>query len=232
MIAHRCMMRSSVTSQNDDQYWNNVVLAMPMEGENNSTIFTDISNSSHTVTAFGNAHISTGQSKFGTSSVYFDGNGDYLQIPNSTDFSFGSGNFAIDMWVKLPAGFSYFYGTLISQWIDSDTYFNIDISDSGFGLGVYYASNYFFGAGINYTHTSDWLHIAFVRDGQTFIFFINGTSAWTITKTASWPSINAPVWIGRGGDYHFNGYIDDLRITKGVARYTTNFTPPTTSFSV
>ena len=90
--------------------------------------------------------------------------------------------------------------------------------------------------------TSTWTHVAVTRSGSTVRGFLNGSliSSGTSTRdfTNSYP-LFVGIWGTSGGnwpsgtiDSPFNGYIDDLRITKGVARYTANFTPPTQAFPV
>ncbi|MDP6925246.1 MAG: hypothetical protein R2568_10385 [Candidatus Scalindua sp.] len=74
----------------------NTVLLLHMDGANNSTSFTDSSDNTHSVTAYGNAKMSTSPKKFGTASASFDGSGDYLAVPDSADLNFGSGNFTLD----------------------------------------------------------------------------------------------------------------------------------------
>ena len=82
----------------DDPYYNHVALLIHGNGTNGSTVITD--QKGKTVTANGNAQISTAQSKFGGASAYFDGTGDYLSVASSADFGFGTGDFTIECWVK------------------------------------------------------------------------------------------------------------------------------------
>lgn len=80
---------------------------------------------------------------------------------------------------------------------------------------------------------SQWTHVAFVRDGSNWTWYINGIAAGTGTNSADLTFTTQPTYIGYGGEDYFaafNGYIDDLRITKGVARYTSNFTVPDKAF--
>ena len=84
-----------------------VSLLLHMDGANNSTTFTDRSYSPKTVTAFGNAKISTAQSKFGGASAAFDGSGDYIEFDRGTDLQFGAGDFTIEGWVNLNSFASY-----------------------------------------------------------------------------------------------------------------------------
>ena len=172
----------------------------------------------------GNAQISTAQSKFGGSSMYFDGSGDYLIIPDSAEFDFGTGNFTIEAWV---------YHTISSG--TSQAYFTHATGGFGFSrnnAGALVASqasvaDITSGGSIP---LNAWTHIAVCRTGTSLSIFINGTAASTVTNNTNFNGTTAPQVGAAGGSLLMNGYINDLRITKGVARYTANFTPPTAPF--
>ncbi len=180
----------------------------------------------------GNAQISTTQSKFGGSSMYFDGTGDYL-IPNAgtTDlYAFGSGDFTVEMWIyQTGSGTFALYDTRPNN--TNGAYLNIS-STSG-QLEVYVSSSSILLAGTISLNT--WTHIAVSRSGTNLRGFINGAQVGsTVTNsTVFLGSAQRPV-IGASGfnvtQFNFNGYIDDLRVTRGHARYTSNFTAPTAAF--
>ncbi len=179
----------------------------------------------------GNAQIDTGTKKYGTGSMEFDGTGDYL-IPNgaTTDsFAFGSGDFTIEFWVYL----NNVSGTKV-------IYEGRPAGGSGATPTIYMSSasiRYFANGADRITggnlSATTWYHIAVSRSGTSTKLFIDGTqSGSTYTDSTTYTnSTNRPL-IGVGEDLGngFNGYIDDLRITKGVARYTANFTAPTKAF--
>jgi hypothetical protein len=214
------------TKSNDPNY-SNVSLLLNGNGTNGSTTFTDSSSYGHTVTPNGNAQISTVQSKFGGASMYFDGSGDYLSLPNDqTSFDFGTGNFTIECWIYWPGG----PGNIFSQrhaFDNNNTGMSWRTSTSnllffyGNGLGGFSTPS-------TSLPTNAWNHIALTRNGNTFTMWINGQSQATNTITAT--MIYYPPAIGRvqgvAAEY-LNAYLDDFRITKGVARYTSNFEPPT-----
>lgn len=225
-----------------DLYWDNVVLALPMDGADGSTTFTDLKGK--TVTPIGNAQISTALSKFGGSSAHFDGAGDYLSVPDSTDWAFGISDFTIETWVNLSVlpstGTSGSSMQLIAhQRIDDSNRWFLGIADwtSPAIKGIWFHCDYT-GTGFaffaSYTFlVNTWYHIAAVRAGTFLSIYVNGIKIATINSSANVGDINAPLAIGGGGNwgvFYFNGYIDDLRITKGVARYTANFTPPDISY--
>lgn len=173
----------------------------------------------------GNAQVSTSVKKFGTGSMYFDGSGDYLQTPISQLFAFGSGDFTVELW-------AYFNTSTISKTLVALSTANgtvIDTSNTG-----YIRANITVGGsdrritGSLLAVTGQWYHIAFVRTTTVLTLYVDGVSVGTY---AIGTQIADPVSaVSQVGNTSFHGYIDDLRITKGYARYTANFTPPTAAF--
>jgi hypothetical protein len=175
----------------------------------------------------GNAQISTTQSKFGGSSIYFDGNGDYLKAISTDLLNFGTGDFTIEFW-------SYFNSTADSGGLGmgvitnpTGTYSTIYSSTNGGTTLTFYN-----GSGIvsGTIALSTWQHIAVSRYNGTVRFFVNGIQTASATHTSAVTFSAAFIGSQTGSGGYFNGYLDDLRITKGIARYTSNFTPPTTAF--
>jgi len=182
----------------------------------------------------GNAQIDTAVKKYGTGSMEFDGTGDYLTIPSTQDVALGSGDFTIECWANFSvvgAGngqglFQFSNGYLNSQ---DGRGPGIGISNSNGQWYIYY------GAGTNLNTTlgsspsaDTWYHVAFVRTSGVIRIFIDGTQTGS---DISYSGNYTDTYLTIGGWYStsflFTGYIDDLRITKGVARYTADFTPPT-----
>jgi hypothetical protein len=183
----------------------------------------------------GDAQVSTSVKKFGTGSLKFDGTGDYLKAPNNSNFQMGSGSFTIEMWLytpSLPSAYKRVFGTTaptISAATDEGI--NLEITNTNKMSGTcVVGSTYYSVTDTTDIPTSTWTHWALVRNGSTLTLYRDGTSVSTtsISGTSNWSTtFDAYVgrWVGSSArDY--NGYIDDLRITKGVARYTSNFTPP------
>jgi len=193
----------------------------------------------------GNAQISTTQSKFGGSSMYFDGNGDNLSSPTSPNLDMGTGNFTVEAWVYVSSrtlnfplivgnnNGSYSAGAiaLTNSNNDSASYFD------KFVLSVFdIATPTLVASSTNSLNT--WYHLAIVRNGTTLTMYRDGVSvaSTTISSSAVFNWGKSGLRVG-GGNWdaaqsYFNGYIDDLRITKGYARYTANFTPPTSAFAL
>lgn len=179
--------------------------------------------SRHAVTTVGNAKRSTAIKKFGNSSVYFDGTGDWLLIPAS-DTTKLAGNFTIEFWV---------YAVAWSGQMGMVTITNTSSSGSD-GLAIYFdtANKISFWVNGNggtatttatYT-TSTWYHIALVRNVSTNTLYVNGlaSASNSITPTVSTPAIGVGRLYNDNTSFSLNGYIDDLRITNGIARYTTS----------
>jgi hypothetical protein len=196
-----------------------------LSGTNAGIFDNAIKNNLETV---GNAQVSTSVTKFGTGSMSFDGTGDWLTAPDSVNLQLGTENFTIEGWVYLNAigsarGFVS-KGTSTTGWSLGATLLNQVVFN--------FASSSITSTGVLLIST--WYFVTVVREGtgsnQTKIY-INGTNDGTGTVSTNFNQTNI-LYVGanRVGGEALNGYIDDLRITKGVARYTANFTPPTAAF--
>jgi Concanavalin A-like lectin/glucanases superfamily len=188
----------------------------------------------------GNAQVSTSVKKYGTGSLAFDGTDDCLKMPASPNLWMGSGNFTVEGWTyqtaisnepfntglgKTIISFGWTYGGSNVSWFiqQSANSYTINMSSNGSSWDIGSIT-----AGIAIS-PNVWNHFAVVRSGSTVSIFVNGVkSSNTITTTASLFNSANPVTIGSDNalQVEFNGYIADLRITKGYARYTSNFTPP------
>ena len=220
----------------DKQGIGSVSLLLHGDGTNGSTTITDSSPRAKTVTAVGSAQISTAQSKFGGASIAFDGTGDYLETPNSTDFAFGAGNFTIEGWVWTGATATGTIACHRTAGGANNTNWLIQTNVPTQGKIAFYASDgttYQVNAMASSTNinNSQWNHIAITRSGSTFRLFINGSQEASASWSDSISSTSRVVQIGNdNANSFFNGYIDDLRITKGVARYASNFSVPAAPF--
>ena len=188
----------------------------------------------------GNAQISTTQSKFGGSSMYFDGTGDYLSIPATQNIVFGTADFTIEMWVysgsQGSTGARMFGNGAGAAW-GSGKYIlttTTAANPNKFTLGINNASPADVLVSTTTFNDSTWKHVAITRYNGVFRLFVNGILESTNTTNVSVDNgTAAQIRIGSSGisgDADWAGYIDDLRITKGIARYTSNFTPPTAAF--
>lgn len=211
-----------------DPYWANVVLLLHMDGTDASTTFTDHSSSAKTVTANGNAQIDTAQSKFGGASGLFDGSGDYLSLTSHADFNFGTADFTIEGWVR----FNSLTGaqSLISNYQNTSNGFSLEMSASKLQFNA--TGDGVDSQGVTTLSTGQLYHWAVAREGTNLRLFLDGQVEDTDTNSANITS-TAILALGRLGSInadYLNGWLDDVRITKGVARYTANFTVPSAAF--
>ena len=170
----------------------------------------------------GNAQISTSVKKYGTGSMYFDGTGDRLVGPATQNLAFGTGDYTIEFWCY-PSNTGY--GCFIDTRSTNPSTTGIAIFNNGTALEVYANGLILSAAGAFTLNT--WQHFALTRSGTSMRAFVNGTQAGsTVTNTNNETAGRVMIGANVQPDYHYNGYIDDLRITKGYARYTANFTPP------
>ena len=214
-----------------DVYFPQTKLLLPFNGANGATTTTDSSNSDNSVTFAGTAQLSTAQSKFGGSSILLDGNSDYITVTNS-DLNLGGASFTLELWVYLNGGigslmtfYSDYSGNSNGAAIQKSTGNVVWVTLSGDGLDI---------IGTTTLTTGQWYHIALSGSDGSYKLFLNGTqegSTFTgsATSGSSTKNIGNFYYSSTGQIRFFDGYIDDFRITKGVARYTSNFTPPTSA---
>jgi len=174
----------------------------------------------------GNAQISTSVKKFNTGSLAFDGTGDYLTTPFSALYQFGTGDFTIEFWIYRSAG-SVYQAILDTRSSGIATPWAVLLNSSNQPY-ILIASD--LTSSISVPATT-WTHIAICRASGTLRIFNDGVQGYSAANTTSMSPTGA-LRIGKTVDnlYDLNGYIDDLRITKGYARYTAAFTAPTKAF--
>ena len=177
----------------------------------------------------GNTQVSTTQAKWGTSSMKFDGTGDNLILASNQVMASGTGNFTWELWVYQTTNTNY------QTYIDS----RISTSNTGLFLGTdtgTYRPTVFTGTGAALISGSSnisqntWTHIALVRNNSVLTLYKDGTSIGSTSNTLNLSSTKYNIGSDRTTAITLNGYIEDLRITNGVARYTANFTAPTAAF--
>jgi len=181
-------------------------------------------------TVFGNTQLDTAIKKFGTASLQLDGTGDYVTYASQPDFGFGTDDFTVEGWFYRSVGSVqvtlFDFRTIATQnapWL---------FITSG-GTLAYYVNGATRTSGAGGVTPGSWHHVAVSRQGTNTRLFVNGNqvgSTWTDTTNY----INSPLTIGArytGLLEFFNGYIDEVRISKGVARYTANFIAPTAAFT-
>jgi hypothetical protein len=166
----------------------------------------------------GDVKISTAAAKFGSSSMFFDGTGDYLVAPTSPNTMFGTGDFTVEFWTNRSSGSN-------TRFVEFSTgLLYID----GNGKLVYYSTSARI-VSTNVFPSNQWAHVALVRASGSSKLYIDGVQTGsTFTDTINYTSGVLIIGTDSGSRSQFlTGYMQDIRITAGVARYTANFTPPT-----
>lgn len=230
---------SAAAVDGGDPHFDKVSLLLHMDGADGSTTFTDNSPGSKIVTAYGGARISTAQSKFGGASAVFDGISDYLSAPAHADFDFGTGDFTLEAWVFQAASSAYSAIICRQQNVGAEGLFQLRLN-SGKPEFVFCANSSWSVvtlAAAQSIAANSWTHIALSRLGGIGMLFVDGVLADTKSIAGTLNVAGRPLTIGvlNDGDStnllaFFSGHIDEARITKGLARYTANFTPPSTPF--
>lgn len=241
-------IESAVIPDTYDLYFGSVSLLLKADGANNSTTFTDRGPNNLTISRLGNTKISTTQSKYGGSSAYFDGSGDYLTVAANNAFEFGTGDFTVESWVYLTNSNTTYQTVASIAWggPTGPKALQIRYGDSGFGHKLQVTVQSTPGAVVwstsatQTTHRNTWVHIAFTRRNGACRLFVNGVlqninnginpSTYPFTSFTDASNITGNIGLAIGanriGTSALFGYLDDFRITKGFARYTENFTPP------
>ena len=226
---------ASAVMTGNDPYFANVVLLMPMTGTNGGTTFTDLKG--HSVTRNGDAVTSTAR-YVGTlgSSALFDGTTDYLSIPASADFNMGTGDFCIESWVYIAANSAVNGSGDKAAMIFSANYSGLGYiefmingggANTGDAMGVWNGSVW--QGQLCTISQGAWHHVAVSRQSGVITFYLDGNSIGTYPWAVQFGHNSASLGIGGRifGSYNdcLNGNLGPLRVTKGVARYTSNFTP-------
>ena len=182
------------------------------------------------IITYGSSKTQANTVKYGSGAMYFDGSTSGITTTTKPYFAFGANNFTIEYWVY-PI-----------SWSNGPTVIDFRGTQGTLGFTDYYSTSgvpniYKEGTGTILTSNTavsvnTWTHIAYVRNSNTMTIYVNGANTGGVTDTTTWvaPSNNATFGAGYGLQLFFNGYLDDLRVTKGVARYTSNFAPPTSAF--
>jgi len=200
------------------------------------TGLSDNSDYNHTTTLNGTTARSATQSKFGGYSAYFPGDtGSYLSLADNDDWYF-DGDFTIDFWIRSDGTFgdNGIFGTSeggggskkMGCYLDSISGGSLAIHKNGpaGSFNILWAWN---------PSDDTWYHVAIVRNGSSWYLFVNGVqTGGTQTQAASFENVTSDFRIGTDGEAwkYFKGFIDEFRISKGIARWTSNFTPPGGSY--
>lgn len=220
-----------------DEHWANVVLAMHMDGTNGGTTFTDVKG--HTISNIGPMSTTTVYKKYGTAAAdYYNNAAYYLRAAAAADLQFGAGDFSVDFWLRLTnaatgqmCGVWSGDGNLAHSWqlLISSTVITFRYSTTGNDTVALQTTGLSIGTG-----TFRFIEVS--RSGSSVYFFVDGVLVATHTGvTATFYTTGTDKYFESGRDgatqsYVFAGQIDDLRITKGVCRHTSGYTPPAQAF--
>jgi hypothetical protein len=225
--------RAAISTWSNDAYASSVSLLLHFDGN-----LTDSSGSPKTITAVGNA-AATGAAKYGTASLALDGDGDGLTL--SDGLPRGTEDFTVEFWAyKSTAWTGESSNRQLYEWADNSLSGGVSCylrTDGNLRVGKYGQGDWYMDYSVSSLSTSTWYHIAVTRSGNTMTLWINGTAAQTGSYSGSFGSNSGLQSIGCGsymGSYgassSWPGRIDDFRVTRGAARYTSTFTPPTAAF--
>lgn len=218
-----------------DPTFSKVSLLLPMDGGSGSTTFTDEGPSELMISVAGGVEINTASSRFGGASALFpvSVSPQYLSTPSSALFDFGALTpFTVEAFFS-PSQSQINRGIFATRNDSNFSLFEIICEDTGLSWLIGNASLDAWAdssatvAGIISVDT--WHHLAFVGDGVNLRLFVDGMQRLT-TPQPSWGSANRQLFFGSGGTNNFTGRIDEVRVKKNEAVYTSNFTPPTAPF--
>ena len=201
------------------------------DGTNGSTTFVDSGVAAKTLSVTGSASISTASKVLGTGSAAF-ANGGYISVPSGTDFNFGSSPFTIEFFLK-PSSLGGILSLISTRLGAVYAPFEIDLQDSTVRILKSNGDvNSWEIVGLFPTTeiaSNVWQHVAIVGNGTALSVYVNGVPSTTTATYTPFAALAGPLYIGRGGETGtFTGNMDEIRISKGVARYTAPFAPPGT----
>lgn len=220
-----------------DFAYKQTVLSLHCDGSDGSTTFTDNSFAPKTPVSNGGVALSTSDKKFGTASILFDGANDYVNVPASADFVFGTDPFTIEFWMKsaqafssdpnfFPAMFDHSASSTAGAFVFCNRY-----SGSTAMLLSWHTGTGNFAGNLAAADICDnqWHHIALCRAGVNLMLFCDGVLfPATVSASQAFGVSGQSVrlgWLSRTNSF-YNGRLDDIRVTKGICRYTAPFTPP------
>jgi len=192
--------------------------------------FTTVNKPAKTLSRFGDSQLDTAQKKFGTASILLDGTEDNVKVPSDEDFGFGTSNWCLEAFIRPGSvtGIQRIFDLRDNSATDTAPTVYLD------GTTLHYAVGNTSQINGGTLATNTFYHVAVARSGGTTKLFLDGTELGTYTDSNNYGSTK-PVIIG--SDYQasptqaFNGHVDEVRISKGSARFTSGFTPTTSEYS-
>jgi hypothetical protein len=223
-LAKRLMMRQQAGG---DPYWDDVVLCINAQGNDGSTTITDEKGA--TITRYGNTQV---DDSLGYPTILFDGSGDYFTLPTGANFNFGTSDFTIEFFVRIPSGTTQ--RDIISKFVTWATNVDFRIYTSTTSRKM----SFFAGDSVPIAIQSDnalpadtMTHVAICRESGVTRMFIDGSQqAGTHSGSVNIPNDKTTLTVGYGtGGQYMLGHIRAIRITA-AARYSSSFAPPDVPF--
>ena len=214
-------------------------MQLAFNGADNAVVFPDASIYAHVPSANGNARIRTDQSQWGGASLYCDGTGDFVSVPDSPAFHLAGGNFTIEAWIRPDSVSGGVFNTVAAQWVSGSAtlcsfVFGISANRLYFAAGVGGSSSSVTGTSLALA-AATWHHVAVTREGDTIKLWLDGVQdAATLTVSGILNDSTGALRLGVKNTTdlgYLTGYLDDFRLTRGVALYKATFTPPAAAFA-
>ena len=221
---------------NTDASYANVTLLVHADGTNASTNFYDVSASNVGLTAT-SAVVSTSNPKFGSGAISITNSAFYITTNNLASFQFGSGQFTVEGWGYLTSFSSSTYYLFLGNYQGASNFgWDFGFDNSG-RLAFYYSTTGSDNNNVGATYTpstNTWIHFAVDRDASNAIrVYANGSVIAGPTTVASTLFASTNNWVIGNDGNHVRGWVgqlDEIRVTKGVARYGGAFTPSSSPF--
>ena len=221
-VTYKKAVGRGVVASNDGTY---VYITGKGTGE-----FITVNKAAKVTSRFGDSQLDTAQKKFGTASILLDGTEDNVKVPDDTDFGFGSANWCLEAFIR-PGSVT---GT--QRIFDLRNASATDTAPTMYlnGTALHYAVGNTSQINGGTLSTGTWYHVAVARNAGTTKLFLDGTELGTYTDANDYGTTK-PLIIGSNYAASpveaFNGHVDEVRVSKGSARFTAGFTPTTSEYS-
>ena len=198
-------------------------LLLHFNGVDGAKATNDNSASNHTITFYNDAQLDDSQKKFGATSIYFDGAGDYITASSSSDFDLAGTDFTIDFWIRFYGSIPNGSTPVCRSWTNGWFF-------QSWGSFQFYSGSSYESIPFDTLSANTWYHVALVYVGGVANAYLDGILKNSVSMTVA--NGSGDLYFGRldGTEYYFSGHIDEFRISKGIARWTSNFTPPTAAY--
>lgn len=213
--------------KSNDPYYDNVSFWLRMEGAIGSSVFTDNSKNNLKVISYGSTITSSAsRSNWGTSATF--NSSARMEVQNVGEaLYFGTSNFTIEFWSYRTTGTAFCRFLFSPAWSleYGSTASNVKWGVLGYG-GYLFTNN-------GYGSLNVWNHVAVVRNNGVTRYYLNGNVITTVSDSRTYQNVNGSLWIGAYSDnsFPFYGYVDEIKVTQGIARYTgDSFAPPSEPF--